>query len=224
LWCLDIAAWTLPLDEAAPKKEGEEAKEEKKEDKADKAEKPEKPEPGDDAKRLRWIDAHNEPARFVAWKPFQHPELGAVEIGGFAPYARIEPPEAERAELAKKQYEFLLTLGELVPRVVISECTAKPLSGGLWEVEAAVENRAFLPLLSAAARRADAVRPARVSLRLPKEARLLAGSQQALLEDLGGTSGRHEYRWLVHGAAPKSIGVEVETDHAGHAQAIPEVK
>lgn len=214
LWCLDVCGWSLPLDEPAPKKEGEEAKDDK----------AEKPEPSDDAKRLRWIDAHNEAARFVPWKPFQHPELGAVEIGGFAPYAKVEPPEAERVEIGKKQYDFLLTLGDLLPRVVISECTAKSLSGGLWEVKAAVENRSFLPLLSAAARRADSVRPARINLRLPKDAQLLAGSQESRLEDLPGTNGRHEYRWLVHGAVPKSIGVEVETDHAGHAQAIPEVK
>jgi len=248
LWCLNIAGWTMPLDEAAPKKEGEAEKDkpaaepEKPKAEGEKAEKSEKPEKGDkaekgekgekgdkpeisdDVKRLRWIDAHKETARFIAWKPFQHPELGAVEIGGFAPYAKIEPPEAERAELQKKQFEFLLGLGELVPRVVIPECTAKALSGGLWEVKAAVENHALLPLLSAAARRADSVRPARVSLRLPKDAQLLAGNKEERLENLPGTNGRHEYRWLVHGAAPKSIGVEVETDHAGNAQAIPEVK
>jgi hypothetical protein len=108
--------------------------------------------------------------------------------------------------------------------VQITECTAKALSGGLWEVKAAVENRVLLPLCSAAARRSDAVRPARVSLRLPKDAQRLAGSGESLIEDLGGTNGRREYRWLVHGASPKAIGVEVETDHAGHAQAIPEVK
>jgi hypothetical protein len=222
LWCLNIAGWTMPLDEPAPKKEGAAEKDKPEAEKA----KPEteKAEPSEDAKRLRWIDAHNEAARFVPWKPFTHPELGAVEIGGFAPYARIEPPEAERVELQKKQFEFLLDLGELLPRVQISECTAKALSGGLWEVKAAVENRALLPLLSAAARRAGSVRPARVSLRLPKDAQLLAGNQESLLEDLPGVSGRHEYRWLVHGAVPKSIGVEVETDHADHAQALPEVK
>ena len=230
LWCLNVAGWTMPLDEPAPKKEGEAEKEKSegekadKPDKGDKADKADKPEPSDDAKRLRWIDAHNEAARFVAWKPFQHPELGAVEIGGFAPYAKIEPPESERVEQQKKQFEFLLTLGELVPRVVVSECTAKSLSGGLWEVKAAVENHALLPLLSAAARRSDAVRPARINLRLPKEAQLLAGNAEARLEDLPGVNGRHEYRWLVHGAVPKSIGVEVDTDHAGHAQAQPEVK
>jgi Zinc carboxypeptidase len=215
LWCLNAACWTMPLDEPAPKKEGE-------------AEKPkpegDAPEPSEDAKRLRWIDAHNEGARFVAWKPFQHPELGAVEIGGFAPYAKIEPPESERAEIAKKQFEFLVTLGELLPRVTVADCTAKSLSGGLWEVKAVLENHSYLPLCSAASQRANAVRPARVDLRLPKDAQLLGGSSMTLVEDLPGVRGRKEFRWLVHGAVPKAIGVEVDTDHAGHVQALPEVK
>jgi hypothetical protein len=214
LWCLNAACWTMPLDEPAPKKEGE----------AEKKPEGDAPEASEDAKRLRWIDAHNEAARFVAWKPFQHPELGAVEIGGFAPYARIEPPEAERAEIEKKQFEFLVTLGELLPRVSVVECTAKSLSGGLWEVKAVLENHSYLPLCSAASQRAEAVRPARVDLRLPKEAQLLAGNTMTLVEDLPGIRGRKEFRWLVHGAVPKSIGVEVDTDHAGHVQAIPEVK
>ena len=216
LWCLDVAGWTLPLDEPAPKQEGEAAKPE--------GEKPELPEASEDAKRLRWIDAHHETARFVAWKPFQHPELGAVEIGGFAPYAKLEPPESERIEMQKKQLEFLLGLGELLPRVELTGCTAKSLSGGLWEVKATLENRAWLPLLSAAARRSDAVRPARVALRLPKDAQLLAGSLETRVEDLAGTNGRREFRWLVHGAAPKTIEIEADSDHAGHAQATPEVK
>lgn len=214
LWCLNAACWTMPLDEPAPKKEGE----------AEKKTEGDAPEASEDAKRLRWIDAHNEAARFVAWKPFQHPELGAVEIGGFAPYSRIEPPEAERAEIEKKQFEFLLTLGELLPRVSVAECTAKSLSGGLWEVKAVLENHSYLPLCSAASQRAEAVRPARVDLRLPKDAQLLAGNTMTLVEDLPGIRGRKEFRWLVHGAVPKSIGVEVDTDHAGHVQAIPEVK
>ena len=32
---------------------------------------------------------------FVEWTAFEHPELGAVEIGGFRPYAAINPPASE---------------------------------------------------------------------------------------------------------------------------------
>ncbi|MBK7876962.1 MAG: hypothetical protein IPJ77_14660 [Planctomycetes bacterium] len=230
-WCqlerglpvLSIAPWSLPLDEEAPKKDeapkdDETSKDAAKKD-APKKDK-EKREPSDDAKRLRWIDAKNEGARFVAWKPFQHPELGAVEIGGFAPYALIEPPEGERAAIADGQRAFLASLGAALARVKLVDARAKDL-GGVWKVEVAVENASYLPLLTAAGRRTSAPRPARVVLRLPPSATLVAGDKQTLVRDLPGSGGRKELTWLVLGAAPSQIQIEVDTDAAGTAVASP---
>lgn len=234
LWCIDEALWSIPLDEDGKKDEAK--KDETKQDDAKKddakdgegkkgdAKKDEdKPTLSDDAKRLRWIDAKGESARFVPWKKIKHPELGDVEIGGFAPYALVEPPESARDALADPERQFLASLGELLPRIQIAECKAKDL-GGVWEIKAAVEDPSFLPLQSAAARRSDAVRPARVTLRVPPSARILAGNKQELVDDLPGSGGRKELRWLVHGAPPSAIEIEVDTDSAGTARATPEVK
>jgi hypothetical protein len=184
----------------------------------------EKPTPSDDAKRLRWIDASGEAWRFVPWKPFQHPELGPVEIGGFAPFGTIEPPDADRVKLAQSQFDFLLTLGEILPRVRFESCTAKELYNGLWEIKAAIVNDAFLPVLSAAARRSQAVRPVRITLRVPTGAQILAGKKQELVADLSGGGARKEFRWFVHGAPPQAVSVELDSDHAGSLQVKPEVK
>jgi hypothetical protein len=184
-----------------------------------------KPVVSDDAKRLRWVDAKNEGARFVPWKKLRHPDLGVeVEIGGWAPFATIEPPAGERDEIAAGELEFLLGLGDLLPRVRIADCTAKDLGGGVWEIEAALENDALLPLMSVAGRHSEAVRPARVSIGLPKDAQLLAGNRQELVGDLAGSGARKKLRWLVHGAQPSALTVEAETDHAGVSRAVPEVK
>jgi Zinc carboxypeptidase len=183
-----------------------------------------KPTPSDDAKRLRWIDASGESWRFVPWKAFQHPELGPVEIGGFAPFGTIEPPDADRLKIAQAQFDFLLTLGDLLPRVRVESCTAKELYNGLWEIKAAIVNDALLPVLSAAARRSQAVRPVRVTMRVPNGAQILAGKKQELVWDLLGSGARKEFRWFVHGAPPSALAVEVDTDHAGSLQAKPEVK
>ena len=184
----------------------------------------EKPTPSDDAKRLRWIDASGESWRFVPWKPFQHPELGPVEIGGFAPFGTIEPPDAERAKLAQSQFDFLLTLGDLLPRVRFESCTAKELYNGLWEIKAAIVNDSLLPVLSASARRTQAVRPVRVTMRVPSGAQIMAGNKQELVSDLAGSGGRKEFRWFVHGAPPAALSVEIDSDHAGSVQVKPEVK
>lgn len=178
--------------------------------------------PSDDALRLRWIDSHPEESwRFVPWAPFEHPELGAVEIGGLAPYARLEPPAAEHERLADEQLAFLSVLARSLARVEVVECTARELGGELVEVRAAIENPALLPVLSAAARRARTARPVRVALSLPEGAELLAGPRQELLSELAGSGGRAELRWLVRGAAAGAITLVVDSDHAGHHEVQP---
>jgi len=227
---LNAVLWNMPTEApAAEEEEGEEAEEEgdgdEDEDAEDEdAEDEDDAEPSEDAKHLLWVDGAGEDARFVAWTPFEHPELGPVEIGGFAPFARIEPPQSEWAAISEKNFEFFLTLGELLPRLAITECTAEELGDGVWKVSAVVENDAYLPLLSRSARRTRTTRPARVRIVLPDVATLLSGRVQELLLDLPGSGGRHEYTWLVHGPDGMELGVSVDSDHAGEAFQKAEVK
>lgn len=236
VWVVSSAPWSMPLDQEAKKNDAPKPDEPKKDeatqpddkstkkpDAASSKKKDEdKREPSDDAKRLRWIDAKSETARFVAWKPFTHPELGAVEIGGWAPYALVEPPESERAAIFERALAFTSSLGDVLARVAIVDAKAKDL-GGVWEVKAAVENAALFAFPSAAGRRTGAVRPVRVTLVLPQSAKLLAGEKQTLVRELAGSGGRKELTWLVQGAAPTSIAIEADTDCAGHVRATPEV-
>lgn len=204
-----------PQADKQPEEQG--AGDKKGDTKKDKDKKDDEPKPSDDAKRLKWIDAAgaSEAWRFLPWTPFQHPELGAVEIGGLAPYARLEPPASESGLIAQKHLDWFLTLGELVPRIQIAECTREKLGEGVWRVKAVVENDAYLPLLSRSAQRTATTRPARVHLDLPSAGTRLGGNVQELLEDLPGSGGRKEYNWLVQGPDAMEIAVTVETPHAG---------
>jgi len=185
LFTLAIRPWEVPLEEGGD------------EDSEDGAEEG----PTDDALRLAWLEARGVDAH-IGWSAFDHPELGAVEVGGFRPFALVEPPTDERARIADEQRAFL--------------------RGGLLEVRATVANEGFLPLLSTWGRRTRTTRPAKVLLRIPASGGLVAGQRQTLIEDLAGLGGRRELRWIVRDANPDTIGVSVETDHAGRAQAQPE--
>ena len=180
-------------------------------------------EPSEDAKHLSWIDGAGEDWRFIDWTPFEHPELGLVEIGGFAPYAKLEPPADEWQPIADRQLDFLLTLGALLPRVTLAECVKEEVGDEVWKVTAVVANDAFLPLLTTSAQRTRTTRPARVRLHVPEAGTLLSGNVQALLRDLPGSGGRQEYTWLVHGPEGMEIGVSVDTDHAGETFRTAEV-
>lgn len=211
LWAVNVCPWTLPLDES----EGDQ-------DKGGEKGRKDKEPVALDVKRLRWIDA-NDSARFLPWRPFQHPDLGSVEIGGFAPYALIEPPLADRTEIAAKDFDAFLVVAEALPRIDLRDVSARDLGLGLWEVEAVLVNDGFLPLTSALGRRSRAPRPARITLELPQGASLLAGNAQELVTELAGSGGRRELRWLVRGTAPSGMRVTLDSNNAGRASVVPEV-
>lgn len=199
-------------------KAGDEKKDDEKDAKSEKdKKKDDEPKPGEDAKRLKWIDAAGaeESGRFLPWTAFEHPELGPVEIGGFAPYARVEPPASASGALAREHLAWFLTLGELLPRVRVAECTRETLGEGVVRVKAVLQNDAFLPFLSRSARRTETTRPAKIRLVLPAAGTLLGGAAQELLSDLPGSGGRKECTWLVQGPAAMEIAVSVESTHAG---------
>jgi hypothetical protein len=246
LLSLEVCLWDMPLEAKKEEPKDEDASEDTGGDAGEQAEQAPEPsedeaeaklaakaaakdeqdeiKPSDEAKRLQWIDSVSEGSRFKPWSAFDHPELGPVEIGGWVPYSRIEPPTAEAPGLAEKQLEFLISLGRLLPRVRIAECTARALGGGLFEIEAALENDALLPLQTASGRRARTIRPARVRLVIPDGSELLAGSAQELVRSLDGSGGRSEFRWMVRAREGSQFGVEVDTDHAGSQNRRAEVK
>ncbi len=236
-WCYDhrglltlsTVLWEMPEEwkeeDPPPEEEGEADADEDETEEAVEEEEEEEPEndlePSLDAKRLTWIDGSEESWRFVDWRPFDHPDLGSVEIGGFAPFALREPPTDEMALLADVHLAFLQELGGLLARVTVAECTAEELGGGLWRVTVTVANNALLPFQTRAARRSRTVRPARMVLDAGDGA-VVAGPAQVLIEDLHGE--REETTWLVRTGDPDAITVTVETTHAGIASASAEVK
>ena len=57
----------------------------------------------DDLKLIKWSDEHCGGQAHVDWKPFMHPQLGAVEIGGWDKmnYWRNPPPHLREREAAR---------------------------------------------------------------------------------------------------------------------------
>lgn len=105
---------------------------------------------GEDA-RFRWNDQVLGGRGFVDWRPFDHPDLGEVELGGWSRFTVSNPPEEMiEAELVRNT-EWVLGFAEKLPRVAIAEADAMPLAGaeGLVTVQASVGNVGFLPTATA---------------------------------------------------------------------------
>lgn len=222
LMTLNIDPWSVPLDAKHPEPEETEGSEESSGEGDQEQEEADPPKPTDDGKRLIWLD-QNAAGSHLDWTPFDHPQLGPVEIGGFKPYALLEPPAAELPALIETHFEFLRGLPATLPRLRVEDVEGKALGGGLVEVKAVLVNDALLPQQTRAAERSRAVRPARVQLSLPDGAELVGGPRQQLVSDLAALGGRRELRWLVAGATGP-LRIEFSTDNAGSGSVQVEVK
>jgi len=96
--------------------------------------------------KLAWWDRdENDGRSFPPWRPFDHPQLGPVEIGGIDPRVGIwNPPLHELAAMCASQAHAFLHVAALAPRLRIADIKRHPLPGGLTRVEVAITNDGYL--------------------------------------------------------------------------------
>ncbi|MCA9291187.1 MAG: hypothetical protein KDA25_08660, partial [Phycisphaerales bacterium] len=121
---------------------------------------------------------------------------GAVEIGGWAPYFRTNPPESLLGDLAEHQVDVVIALAEMLPRVALEAPTVKRLASGLYEIRTALTNDGALPTGTAMAVRNRRARPHVVRVGLPVD-RIMHGQRVNKVWSIAGSGGRVPFRWIV---------------------------
>ncbi len=115
---------------------------------------------------LTWNDEHLGGDGFIGWQTFAHPQLGAVEIGGWwAKRVRQNAPPEFLHEEQEKYTPFTLHYAALTPLVRVGQTEAESLGNGLYIVRALIENDGWLGTqLSERAVRNGIVRPIKVTV------------------------------------------------------------
>ncbi|MFO0761101.1 MAG: M14 family metallopeptidase [Byssovorax sp.] len=142
----------------------------------------------------RWDREHNGGKVVGAWKPFDHPQLGPVEIGGYDPRVGIWNPPLDRlGEICDQQARVFLRIAALAPRLRVAKIERRALGPGLSEVSAMIENAGYLPtqVLSSSAT-FPWNDPVRARLVLPPSASLVSGPEVQTVGHLGGWGGHHK--------------------------------
>lgn len=170
----------------------------------------------EDGRWLAWLDGRG--GGYADWTPIEHPNLGPVEIGGFAPLARVNPPEKILHELADRQVRFVADLLDMLPELSMPEAAAKPLGPGVFEVTATIRSERVFPVITAMAERARAGLPVRVTIDVPAE-RILQGRPRELVDRLGGAGDVRSFRWVVRGDPGSTVEVRAVSEKAGAATA-----
>ncbi|MCA9302742.1 MAG: hypothetical protein KC996_01320 [Phycisphaerales bacterium] len=156
---------------------------------------PKKKTKSEDAKWLEYFDSAGITG-FVDWQPYEHPTLGSVEIGGFLPLARTNPPASDLDDLATKQTAFVLDLVESRPEITITGPEIKELANGLYDIRLAITNTGKLPTTTPFAESTRSVRPVIVRLSATVD-QILTGKRIDRFWTLPANNGRADYHWII---------------------------
>jgi murein tripeptide amidase MpaA len=188
--------------------------------------------PEDDLKLLHWSDEELDGKGYVDWYPFEHEQLGQVELGGWDLmycWANVPPQFLEREIAPHTEYAIWQLL--VSPRVEIRSLDVEPLGSDRSLLRLVVENAGWLPTsVSAKAVERKAVRPLEAEITLPEGGKVIGGDKKAELGQLDGrvhrrsllwwasddaTSDRTKVEWVVEAPVGSSATVEVRHQRAG---------
>ncbi|HMC17141.1 MAG TPA: M14 family metallopeptidase [Albitalea sp.] len=100
----------------------------------------------DDLKLLKWSDEQCGGQAHPDWRPFQHPQLGAIEIGGWDKmnFWRNPPPQLREREAARFP-AWMTQIALSLPRLELLRTEVRALGPDTWRVRLAVANSGYLP-------------------------------------------------------------------------------
>ena len=97
-------------------------------------------------KLLKWSDEQCGGQAHVDWRPFHHPQLGAVEIGGWDKmnYWRNPPPALREREAARFP-AWMNQIALSLPKLELLRTEVRALGPDTWRIRMAVANSGYLP-------------------------------------------------------------------------------
>lgn len=154
-------------------------------------------------------------AEFVEWASVTHPTLGEVEVGGFAPHAMTNPPAADLPALGERQGEFVMALAGMLPQVRIVETEVTAHGGGLYTVDAVIENAGYFPSSLRHGQVARSVDPVLVQIGVDSDDIVTGDSKSATVSQLEGSGNRARFSWMVRGSDGQSVEIRVRAQKGG---------
>jgi hypothetical protein len=185
------------------------------------------PTPEQELAVCRWSDEHA-PGSYLPWRPFDHPQLGSVEIGG-ADTFRVwtNAPASHLAATVEHHATFAVFQALASPLLRIKRLETEPVGDGVWRVIVGITNTGWLGTeISAMARKHRVVLPITAEIDgvepIDGAARVQLGQLDGRVKfringdaKSDGTPDRVQHSWLVRGSSGARVTVRVAHQRAG---------
>ena len=188
--------------------------------------------PEDELRILRWSEEHLDGTGYVDWYPFEHAQLGAVELGGWDlmyMWGNV-PPKFLQREVAPHA-DFAIWHLLISPRLEVHSLEVEPVGPAVYRVRLVLQNTGWLPSnVTEKAVERKVVRPLEVEVTLPEGAKLLSGDPKVELGQLEGrvhkrsalgwwaddaTGDRAKAEWVIEAPDGGELGIEARHQRAG---------
>ncbi len=185
----------------------------------------------DDLKIFQWVLKNAHSGDIHEWKPFHHPQLGEVEIGGInSLFTWRNPPASFLEAEVSRHTPWILEIADMLPHLQLHSEDIRRLSENTWSINLVVENTGYLPsYTSRQTRNRKAIRPVRAQIKLPDGAIILTGKESMEFGWLEGrsnkpitpafalseTDNRGRVNWIVQAPPGSQVDIIVSSDRAG---------
>ncbi|MEX2395127.1 MAG: M14 family zinc carboxypeptidase, partial [Actinomycetota bacterium] len=193
----------------------------------------------DDLLLLKWNDAELDGKGFVDWYDFDHPELGAVELGGWdTMYCWTNPPPHLLEAEISPHADFAIFHALISPKLELHSLHHDALGEHKHYIRLVLENTGWLPTnVSEKAKERKIVRPIEVDLERPDGARVVGGDKRVEAGQLAGrnmkrnvprlpadaTSDRTKVEWVVEAPTGGTLQITARHQRAGVVRASVEL-
>jgi murein tripeptide amidase MpaA len=180
----------------------------------------------DDLKMLKWSDEVLDGQGYVDWYPFEHPQLGAVELGGWDHInAFRNPPKAFLEKEINLFPKWLVWCLLISPKLELCDLSTTAIGDGAYKIQMVVHNTGWLPsYVTKKALEKKVVRDLICEIELPEGATLATGKIREEHGQLEGraykevfpsaddvTDDRKKIEWIIH--APDGGVVKIKARH-----------
>jgi murein tripeptide amidase MpaA len=185
----------------------------------------------DDLKMLKWNDDVLKGRGYVKWYPYNHPQLGKVELGGWDSMNMWTNPPLHLLEKEISPFpEWVVWHALISPKLGLYEISSTALGGNTFRVRLVVENIGWLPTyVTKKALEKKLTRGVIAEIHLPKGASLEAGKVREEVGELEGrayktvvadetdegTKDRVKLEWVVKAKKGTKVKLSAKHERAG---------
>lgn len=186
------------------------------------------------ARVFKWVLENIGEQGWRDWTPFDHPQLGPVEIGGMVYiWTYRNPPPKLLQELCHNNVRFCIRHALAAPSIRFDEVAARKIDDDTYEVRAVVANHGYLPTnLTDVALARNLAKPVQVELSAADGVEIHSPAEISV----GHLAGRNERRfpwspwgpdwnanaaivqWTVSGPAGATLEIKARSERGGTAR------